>query len=51
MQIASLFAEVQTCLEIPRLITLESTLDADLVAIYGGPAMFWDSPIHSRVNS
>ena len=50
MQILSLFTEVRARLGILR-FTLESTLDADLVAIYGGPAMFWDSPIHSRVNS
>ena len=50
MQILSLFTEVRACLGIPRFI-LESTLGADLVAIYGGPGMFWDAPIHSRVAS
>ena len=50
MQILSLFAEVRACLGILRL-TLDSMLGADLVAIYGGPGMSWDSKAHSEVDS
>ena len=50
MQILSLFAEVRACLGIPR-FTLDAILDADLVAIYRGPGMSRDPPIHSGVDS
>ena len=50
MQNLSLFIEVWACLGIPK-FTLESILDADRVAVYGGPGMSLDSQAHSGVDS